>query len=170
MSSPAEQFPHDPEDPGDTPHGTPHGDRRSPDAGARSQGHRRRLTLQEQIQATLAKKVAKAARVHRRIAKDSAKRARALADLRQWSSDPVVAKLLNPAYTDTPDTGPLLTDADASRHKVAAWEDQEIARRTVISEVACTLHLADRTAENMINEAEVFAGPMKATQIGRAHV
>ena len=170
MSSPAEQFSTEPDDPGDTPRGTPHGDRRNPDAGARSQGHRRRRTLQEQAQATLAKKVAKAAKSHRKIAKACAQRARDLDDLRRWSSDPVTAKLLNPDYTAESAAGTVLTaagtvltDADASARRVAAWEDQEVARRTVTSEVACTLRLADRTAENMINEAEVFAGPMKAT-------
>jgi hypothetical protein len=112
---------------------------------------------------TLAKKVRKAARAHREIARASAKRARALDELRQWSADPMNAKLLNPGYAADSALGPVLTDADASRRRVAAWEDQEVARRTVISEVACTLHLAERTAENLIGEASMFAGPMKAT-------
>jgi hypothetical protein len=155
MSSPAEQFPSDPDDGfGDRP-GTP--------AGARDQGHRRRRSLQEQARATLAKKVRKAARAHREIARASAKRARALDELRQWSADPVNARLLNPDYAADSAAEPVLTDADASRRRVAAWEDQEVARRTVISEVACTLHLAERTAENLIGEASMFAGPMKAT-------
>jgi hypothetical protein len=131
--------------------------------GAREQGHRRRRSLQEQAQATLAKKVRKAARAHREIARATAKRARALDDLRQWSADPVNAKLLNPDYAAEAAAGPVLTDAAASRRKVAAWEDQEVARRTVISEVACSLRLAERTAESLVGEASMFAGPMKAT-------
>ncbi|MCU1447744.1 hypothetical protein, partial [Cryobacterium sp.] len=75
--------------------------------------------------------MAKAAKAHRGIGRASAKRARALDDLRQWSSDPVIAKLLNPDYAGSLAVGPVLTDADASRRKVAAWEDQEVARRTV---------------------------------------
>jgi hypothetical protein len=152
MSSPVEQFSDDPDD---------------RDGGPREHVDRRRRTLQEQARATLAKKVAKAEKAHRAIARASAKRARALSELREWSVDPVTAKLLNPEYATGTATGaqagPVLTDADASRRKVAAWENQEIARRTVISEVACTLHLAERTAENLISEAALFAGPMKAT-------
>jgi hypothetical protein len=164
MSSPAEQFSDDPDDqPGDQDGDQP-GDL---DGGPRGHARRRRRTLQEQAQATLAKKVAKAAKAHRGIARASAKRARALNELRQWSTDPVTAKLLNPDYADGPDAGPAAgpgsRDADASRRKVAAWEDQEIARRTVTSEVACTLRLADRTAANLLGEASLFAGPMKAT-------
>ncbi|MBX0298563.1 HNH endonuclease [Cryobacterium sp. 1639] len=152
MSSPAEQFPDDPDDrPGD------------PNASAREQAHRRRRSLQEQARATLAKKMARVAKSHRKIARATAQRARDLDDLRQWSSDPVTAKLLNPDYARDGAAGPVLTDADASPRKVPAWEDQEIARRTVISEVACSLHLADRTAENLIGEAAIFAGPMTAT-------
>ncbi|MCU1445064.1 hypothetical protein, partial [Cryobacterium sp.] len=113
MSSPAEQFPE------------------GPDGDSHGQAGRRRRSLQEQAQATLAKKVAKAAKAHRGIGRASAKRARALDDLRQWSSDPVIAKLLNPDYAGSLAVGPVLTDADASRRKVAAWEDQEVARRTV---------------------------------------
>jgi hypothetical protein len=164
MSSPTEQFS---EDPDDEPDGQPGNRFGEQNESAREQVHRSRRSLQVQARATLAKKVAKAAKSHRRIAKATAQRARDLADLRQWSSDPVTAKLLNPDYTDGPDAGPAAgpgsRDADASRRKVAAWEDQEIARRTITSEVACTLHLADRTAANLIGEASLFAGPMKAT-------
>jgi hypothetical protein len=148
MSSPAEQFPGDPD---------------GPDAGGPAQAYRRRLFLQEQARATLARKVAKAERSHRKIAKATAQRARDLEDLRQWSSDPVTAKLLNPDYARAGASGPVLVDADANPRKIAAWEDQEIARRTVTSEVACSLHLAERTAEGLIGEAAMFAGPMKAT-------
>ncbi|TFC88600.1 hypothetical protein [Cryobacterium sp. TMT4-31] len=155
MSSPAEQFPTDPEDPGH--------DARSPDADAHAQAHRRRRTLQEQAQATLARKVTKARKAHRRIAKATAERARALAELQRWSSDPATAKLLNPDYAAESARGPVRTDADASPRKVAAWEDQEIARRTITTEVACSLRLADRTAENLIGESSLFAGPMQAT-------
>jgi hypothetical protein len=171
MSSPAEQFSEDPDDqPGDLPGDQPSAGAATgatpstgTPAGARDHAGRRRLTLQEQAQATLAKKVAKAAKAHRGIARASAKRARALNELREWSSDPVTAKLLGPDYTADPKAGPVLTDADSSPRKVAAWEDQEIARRTITSEVACTLHLAERTAENLIGESSLFAGPMKAT-------
>jgi hypothetical protein len=192
MSSPAEQFSSDPDDPDDgsgdrsdlaggrsgdsTSGGSTSGDRTSgvtsggrpagSPHGARQQGEHRRRSLQEQARVTLAKKVRKAAKAHREIARASAKRARALDELRQWSADPVNAKLLNPDYaadTRVGATEPVLTDAAASRRKVAAWEDREVARRTVISEVACTLHLAERTAENLIGEASMFAGPMKAT-------
>jgi hypothetical protein len=167
MSSPEEQFSSDPDDghgdrsggqPTDRPHppaGTP--------AGASAQGQHRRRSLQDEARVMLAKKVRKAARAHREIARASAKRARALDELRQWSADPVNAKLLNPDYATEAASGPMLTDADASRRKVAAWEDQEVARRTVISEVACSLRLAERTAENLIGEASMFAGPMTAT-------
>ncbi|POH65625.1 MULTISPECIES: HNH endonuclease [Cryobacterium] len=155
MSSPAEQFPTDPEDPGH--------DARSPDADAHAQAHRRRRTLQEQAQATLARKVTKARKAHRRIAKATAERARALAELQRWSSDPATAKLLNPDYAAESARGPVLTDADASPRKITAWEDQEIARRTITTEVACSLRLADRTAENLIGESSLFAGPMQAT-------
>jgi hypothetical protein len=156
MSSPVEQFSDDPDD---------------RDGDPREHVGRRRQTLQEQARAALAKKVARVDKSHRRIAKATARRARDLAELQQWSTDPITAQLLNPGYAPGPGTGtaagaaagPVLTDADASRRKVAAWEDQEIARRTVISEVACTLHLAARTAENLIQEAAIFAGPMKAT-------
>jgi hypothetical protein len=164
MSSLPEQFPSDPdegsgEESGDGsgvgPTGTPN--------GAREQGHRRRQSLQEQAQATLAKKVRKAARAHRDIARATAKRARALDELRRWSANPVNATLLNPDYASDSAAGTVLTDAASSRRKVAAWEDQEVARRTVISEVACSLRLAERTAESLIGEASMFAGPMKAT-------
>ncbi|WP_245977264.1 HNH endonuclease signature motif containing protein [Cryobacterium soli] len=106
---------------------------------------------------------------HRSIATANANRARALAELQDWSSDPVIAKLLNPDYALEPDSAfeearrPVLTDSQASSRKVAAWEDQEIARRTIASEVACALHLAERTAENLIGESAMFAGPMTAT-------
>ena len=148
MSSPAEQFPDDPD---------------GPDPDGHAQAYRRRLFLQEQARATLAHKVAKAEKSHRKIAKATAKRARALDDLRAWSTDPVTAKLLNPDYARDGASGPVLVDTEANPRRVAAWEDQEIARRTVTSEVACSLHLAERTAEGLIGEAEMFAGPMKAT-------
>jgi hypothetical protein len=169
MSSPAEQFPSDPDDPRDTPHAGAGagagGGSGGADAGAHEQARRRRLSLQEQAQATLARKVAKAAKAHRGIAKATAKRARALEELRAWSSEPVTAQLLNPDYASAGPTGagPELADADASQRKVPAWEDQEIARRTVTTEIACALHLAERTAENLIGEAMLFAGPMVAT-------
>jgi hypothetical protein len=167
MSSPEEQFSSDPDDGDDGRSGGQSADRTgqpwgTPD-GASAQGRHRRRSLQEQARATLAKKVRKAARAHREIARASAKRARALDELRQWSADPVNAKLLNPDYAADSATGPVLTDAAASRRKVAAWEDQEVARRSVVSEVACALHLAERTAENLIGEASMFAGPMTAT-------
>jgi hypothetical protein len=158
MSSRVEQFSEDPDD---------------RDGAPREQAGRRRRTLQEQARAVLAKKVAKVDQADRKIARASAKRARALAELHQWSTDPVTARLLNPDYaagprTDTTTTtgsaaDPVWTDADASQRKIPAWADQEIARRTVIAEVACTLHLAERTAENLLGEAALFAGPMKAT-------
>jgi hypothetical protein len=165
MSSPAEQFPTDPDDPGHDARSAAAG---GPDAGAHAQAHRRRLSLQEQAQATLAGKVARAAKSHRKIAKATARRARDLAELQRWSSDPVTAKLLNPDYALNDSAldgarGPVLTDADASPRKIAAWEDQEVARRTVVSEVACSLRLAERTAENLIGESSMFAGPMTAT-------
>ncbi|MET0955647.1 MAG: hypothetical protein ABWY68_06810, partial [Cryobacterium sp.] len=62
MSSPAEQFPPDPDDPGHDARAQPH-DRTgaptprpnsSPDSGAHAQTRRRRRTLQEQARATLA--------------------------------------------------------------------------------------------------------------------
>lgn len=171
MSSPAEQFPTDPDDPdhdarssaGEPQPSQDASPDAGPDAGAHAQAHRRRRTLQAQAQATLARKVAKANKAHRKIAKANAERALALADLQRWSSDPATAKLLNPDYGAESARGPLLTNADASRRKIPAWEDQEIARRTIISEVACSLHLADRTAENLIGESSIFAGPMQAT-------
>jgi hypothetical protein len=192
MSSPAEQFFDDPDDrdgdpngrPGDTGDrsgdtgdrpGTPNGPTAGSDAavpagspsGAREQAGRRRRTLQEQARATLARKVARVDKAHRKIAKATARRARDLAELQRWSTDPVTAKLLNPDYpaglANGAPPGPLLTDADASPRKIPAWESQEIARRTIITEVACTLHLAERTAESLIGEAVVFAGPMNAT-------
>jgi hypothetical protein len=144
--------------PEDPPSGTPD--------GASAKGQHRRRSLQDEARATLAKKVRKAARAHREIARASAKRARALDELRQWSADPVNARLLNPDYPVdgvVAAAGPVLTDAAASRRRVAAWEDQEVARRTVISEVACSLRLAERTAESLIGEASMFAGPLKAT-------
>ncbi|WP_297372653.1 hypothetical protein [Cryobacterium sp.] len=153
MSRPAEQFSGDPDDrPGDHPReqsGADPGTNATPSTGgpegARDQVDRRRRTLQEQAQATLAK----AAKAHQGIARASAKRARALDELREWSSDPVNAKLLNPEYPGMA-AGQVLTDAQASPRKITAWEDQEVARRTVTSEVACTLHLAERTAESLI--------------------
>ena len=159
MSSPAEQFPTDPDDPGAEPGSDP-----------RAHTRRRRVSLRDQAQATLAKKVARAAKAHRKIAIATAKRTRALADLDTWSSDPATAKLLNPDYTIDAATaparaaaGPELTDVKASRRRIPAWEEQEIARRTVSSEIACALHLADRTARNLIGEAAMFADPMTAT-------
>jgi len=180
MSSPAEQVPSTPDDAGGDSAGTPRdsgagvaaaGARAGAHAGGDSAGTprehagRRRLSLQDQARVTLAKKVAKAVRAHRAIAKATAKRARVLADLEQWASDPGTAKLLNPDYAIDPAVGvvAVLTDSKASRRKVAAWEDQEIARRTVTSEIACALHLAERTAANLIGEAAMFAGPMHAT-------
>lgn len=183
MSSPAEQFPSDPDDPRDGAGRGAGGGRGSgggtgrgrgagggstggwggADAGAPEQARWRRQALQQQAQATLAKKVAKAAKAHRCIAKATAKRARALEELRAWSSDPVTAQLLNPDYAVEASGDLDFTDADASPRKVAAWADQEIARRTVTTEVACSLHLADRTAENLIGEAMLFTGPMNAT-------
>jgi hypothetical protein len=157
MSSAAEQFPSDPD--GD-PSGGPGG---GPGGGPHEQAGRRRQALQEQARTVLAEKVERAAEAHRAIARASAERARALDELRQWSADPVNARLLNPGYPNEAAVGPVLADAAASRRRVAAWEDQEIARRTVISEVACTLHLAERTAERLIGEASMFAGPMTAT-------
>ncbi|TFC55519.1 MULTISPECIES: HNH endonuclease signature motif containing protein [unclassified Cryobacterium] len=171
MSSPAERFPTDPEDPGHDardsaggPNPSPNpNSEAAPDAGAAAHARRRRRTLQEQAQATLARKVATARKAHRSIAKATAKRARALADLQRWSSDPATAKLLNPDYAAESVRGPVLADADASPRKIPAWEDQEIARRTITTEVACSLRLADRTAENLIGESSLFAGPMQAT-------
>ena len=163
MSSPAEQFPTDPEDPDHDAHDPDADADADADAGAAAHAHRSRRTLQEQAQATLARKVAKARKAHRSIAKATAKRARALAELQRWSSDPATAKLLNPDYAAESARGPVPTDADASPRKIAAWEDQEIARRTITTEVACSLRLADRTAANLIGESTLFAGPMKAT-------
>ena len=183
MSSPAEQFPTDPDDPGHdardhrtnqaggptpNPQSSPDSSPAArpdagPDAGGHAQARHRRRTLQEQAQATLARKVARAAKSHRKIAKATARRARDLADLQRWSSDPVNAKLLNPDYALNDARGPVLTDADASPRRIAAWEDQEVARRTVISEIACRLRLAERTAENLVGESVLFAGPMRAT-------
>ncbi|MEC5183598.1 hypothetical protein RCH12_001053 [Cryobacterium sp. MP_3.1] len=163
MSSPAEQFPADPDGPGHDARDDQSDRAGGPDAGAHAQAHRRRLALQAQAQATLARKVAQARKAHRRIAKATAERARALAELQRWSSDPATAKLLNPDYAAESARGPVRTDADASPRKIAVWEDQEIARRTITTEVACSLRLADRTAENLISESSMFAGPMQAT-------
>ncbi|MCU1446598.1 hypothetical protein [Cryobacterium sp.] len=114
--------------------------------------------MQQQARAALARKVAKAAKSHRKIAEATAQRARDLDELRRWSSDPVTAKLLSPDFAAGVAAGGMaagqaLAAADASPRKMAAWEDREIARRTITSEVACTLHLAERTAESLIGEA-----------------
>ncbi|QYF73184.1 DUF222 domain-containing protein [Cryobacterium sp. PAMC25264] len=92
----------------------------------------------------------------RLIAQAQARQAEHLADLQCWSEDPHVSSRLHndPDSIRTADRNTAtLTVYQARAAAYSRWEDGEVARRTIVSELACLLKLAERAVERLLDQS-----------------
>jgi hypothetical protein len=92
----------------------------------------------------------------RAIAQAQARQAEHLVDLQLWSEDPRVSSRLhgNPEGSQLADRNAGCMTADQARAAAySRWEDRDVARRTIVSETACLLRVAERTVERMMDQS-----------------
>jgi hypothetical protein len=127
---------------------------RSPDEAtpaAADDDDRPQPTRHDRVLAELARKTALIAD-DRAIAQAQAKKVEHLVELQDWSETAGVAAALhgNPASTDSI---AALTPEQARAAHFSRWEDNEVVRRTIVSETACLTNVAERTVERLMDEA-----------------
>ena len=113
-------------------------------------------TLDEFVCSELARRTELIAAEARLIAQAQARQVEFLVDLQSWSEDPQVASRLhgNPESIRLADVNAAtLTDDQARAAAYGRWEDRDVARRTIVSETACLLRMAERTVEHLMDEA-----------------
>ena len=113
-------------------------------------------TLDEFVCSELARRTELIAAEARLIAQAQARQVEFLVELQGWSEDPQVASRLhgNPESIRLADVNAAtLTDDQARAAAYGRWEDRDVARRTIVSETACLLRMAERTVEHLMDEA-----------------
>ncbi|MEC5183206.1 hypothetical protein RCH12_000653 [Cryobacterium sp. MP_3.1] len=113
-------------------------------------------SLDELVCSELARRTELIAAEARAIAHAQARQVELLVDLQGWSEDPQVSSRLhgNPESIRLADVNAAtLTDDQARAAAYNRWDDRDVARRTIVSETACLLHLAERTVEHLMDEA-----------------
>jgi len=145
MSNPDQAPPPAPDDDHHSPESAPPGSTPAPDP-----------TLDEVVCSELVRRTELIAAEARLIAQAQARQVEFLVDLQEWSEDPQVSSRLhgNPESIRLADVNAAtLTDDQARAAAYGRWEDRDVARRTIVSETACLLRMAERTVEHLMDEA-----------------
>jgi hypothetical protein len=113
-------------------------------------------TRRDRALAELARRTALIDAEARAIAAAQARQAELLVELHLWSEDPQVCAQLhgNPESVAVADhNATTMTEDQARAAAYSRWDDRQIARRTIVSETACLLRLAERTIERMLDQS-----------------
>jgi hypothetical protein len=117
-------------------------------------------TRLDRVKAELARRTELVAVEDRAIAQAEARRAARLVELQCWADDdPLIAAELhgNPDHILAAEhETATLTEDQARAAAFARWDDREVIRRTLNSELACLLNKHERTIERLINQALVL--------------
>jgi hypothetical protein len=112
-------------------------------------------TRLDRVRAELARRTTLIEGQARVIAQAQARQAELLVELHCWSADPKVAARLhgNPEAVSAAgrNAAGLTDEARAAAH--SRWDDREVARRTIVSETACLMRMAERTIERMLEQS-----------------
>ncbi|PXA67289.1 HNH endonuclease signature motif containing protein [Cryobacterium arcticum] len=113
-------------------------------------------TRHDRVLAELARKTELVAIEDRAIAQAQARKVERLVELQTWSEKAGVAQELHGTSPATvlADRDAPLTVAQARAAAFARWEDKEVARRTIVSELACLTRVAERTVDRWMDEAQ----------------
>jgi hypothetical protein len=114
----------------------------------------------------LAELTERVAAEERAIAQAQARRLERLLELQEWSELPRVASRLhgNPESIREADrNAATLTDEQARAAAYSRWDDHEVARRTIVTETACLLNVAERTVGRLMDEARFLYSYAPAT-------
>ena len=113
-------------------------------------------TRHDRVLAELARKTERVAAEDRAIAQAQARKVERLVELHTWSEKAGVAQELHGTSPATvlADRDARLTVAQARAAAFARWEDKEVARRTIVSELACLTRVAERTVDRLMDEAQ----------------
>ncbi|WP_256041532.1 HNH endonuclease signature motif containing protein [Cryobacterium sp. SO1] len=113
-------------------------------------------TLDELVCSELARRTELIAAEARAIAHAQARQAEFLVELQSWSEDPQVSSRLhgNPESIRLADVNAASMTQDQARAAAyGRWEDRDVARRTIVSETACLLRMAERTVEHLMEQS-----------------
>ncbi|WP_120339941.1 HNH endonuclease signature motif containing protein [Cryobacterium soli] len=129
---------------------TPHAEAAEPDEYVPD------VALDEFVKTELARRTELIAADARLIAQVQARQAEHMVDLQTWSEDPRVSSrlhgspdLIRAAARNTA----TMTTYQARAAAYSRWEDGEVARRTIVSELACLLKLAERAVERLLDQS-----------------
>ncbi|MBX0299545.1 HNH endonuclease [Cryobacterium sp. 1639] len=142
-----------PDEPGRSDEPTPAGE--SAESGA-YEPYVPNVALDELVRTELARRTELIAAEARAIAQAQARQVEFLVELQSWSEDPQVSSRLhgNPESIRLADVNAsALTDDQARAAAYSRWDDREVARRTIVSETACLLRVAERTVERLMEQA-----------------
>jgi len=157
MSNPDQAPPPAPDDDHRSPESAPPGSTPDPaPAPAPSAPFVPRPTLDEFVRSELARRTELIAAEARLIAQAQARQVEYLVDLQGWSEDPQVSSRLhgNPESIRLADANAAtLTEDQARAAAYSRWEGRDVARRTIVSETACLLRMAERTVEHLMDQA-----------------
>ncbi|WEO79051.1 DUF222 domain-containing protein [Cryobacterium sp. SO2] len=112
--------------------------------------------LDELVRTELVRRTELIAAEARAIAQAQARQAELLVDLQCWSEDPQVSSRLhgNPESIRQSDLDAAsMTEDQARAAAYSRWDDRDVARRTIVSETACLLRVAERTVERMLDQS-----------------
>jgi hypothetical protein len=113
-------------------------------------------TRRDRVMAELARRTTLIDAEARAIAEAQARQAELLVELQDWSEDPQVCAQLhgNPESVAVADhNAATMTEDQARAAAYSRWDDRQIARRTIVSETACLLRMAERTIERMLDQS-----------------
>jgi hypothetical protein len=113
-------------------------------------------TRRDRVLAELARRTSLIDAEARAIAEAQARQAELLVELQGWSEDPQVCAQLhgNPESIAAADRNAVtMTEDHARAAAYSRWADRDVARRTIVSETACLLRMAERTIERMLEES-----------------
>lgn len=123
-------------------------------------------SFDERVRSELAELTERVAAEERAIAQAQARRLERLLELQEWSELPRVASRLhgNPqSIRDADVNAATLTDEQARAAAYSRWDDHEVARRTIVTETACLLNVAERTVGRLMDEARFLYSYAPAT-------
>ncbi|WP_256041464.1 HNH endonuclease signature motif containing protein [Cryobacterium sp. SO1] len=112
--------------------------------------------MDERVCSELARRTELIAAEARAIAHAQARQAEFLVELQSWSEDPQVSSRLhgNPESIRLADVNAAsMTEDQARAAFYGRWEDRDVARRTIVSETACLLRMAERTVEHLMEQS-----------------
>ncbi|MGO4782397.1 DUF222 domain-containing protein [Cryobacterium sp. W22_MBD10_FK3] len=122
--------------------------------------------LDEQVRVELAQITEEAAAEYRSIAAAEARYAAKLVELQEWSEQPQVASRLHGDLEGIRAADQNAATMTADQARAAAftrWGNPEVARRTVVSELACLIHVAERTVERRMDQGRALSYTAPAT-------